>query len=124
MGFTYLYVGFTHVPKDQTYFSAMIRDLEKRPGNARILQPFYEYGKETFQFEKKKSWQKKVEEAEIPKGLNEEDKKIIEEAGGDIKDVEIDESKLSKEEKIEFYLEDAKKEGGGVEEEEGVLEMD
>jgi hypothetical protein len=122
VGFTYLYVGFTHVPDDQTYYSAMIRDLEKRPDNARLLTPLYEYGKKKFKIEEKKPVVEK-EEVEKAKGLDEEDKEIIKEATKKIENTEVDEDSLTKEEKIDFYLEESKKDEG-LESEEGVLEMD
>jgi len=120
VGFTYLYVGFSHVPNDQIYYSAMIRDLEKRAGNAKFLTPLYQYGMKKFNFKENK---KKKKEVAKPKEFNEEDKQIIKEAIKQVEETEVDESRLSKEEKINFYLEDAKT-GEGLESEEGVMEMD
>lgn len=120
VGFTYLYVGFTHVPNDQTYYMAMIRDLEKHSGNAKLLTPLYQYGMEKFKFEEQVK-EKKVEEK--PKEFDERDKQIIKDASKEAENTEVDESTLTKEEKINLYLKDSKGEEG-LESEENVLEMD
>jgi len=124
VGFTYLYAGFTHVPQDLIYYKAMIRDLEKRPDNARFLTPLYEYGEKVLKIEKEKEKETKVKkEKDKPEGLNAEEKAIIKQATKEVENVD-QEDQLSKEEKVDFYLEDAKKEGPDMESEDGVLEMD
>ncbi|TDJ07191.1 MAG: hypothetical protein E2O68_03930 [Deltaproteobacteria bacterium] len=122
VGFTYLYAGFTHVPDDLTYYLAMIRDLEKRPDNARLLTPLYQYGKRKFKIEEKKAYERDEESAQ-PTGLDERDKQIIKEATKEVENTELDEDSLTKEEKIDFYLKESKQDQG-LESEEGVLEMD
>ena len=122
-GFTILYSGLTHDSNNQNYLMAMVRDLKKGQGNEKYLQWLYDFGLRKFKVDLK------IDQSAI-------DAKRIEKEKADKLEAELreaaklktrspssedDSSEVSKEEKVQIFLKDAKEKGEELDENEKVL---
>lgn len=121
-GMVYLFAAWTHNLDNENFLREMIQFLERGKQNIVHLQPLYEYAYRKYgsNYSKdsgtlKETAQKRLERKtaeELEKEMDVERKRNLEDIEGNFS---------SDEEKIKFFLQKAKDEGGNIDDEESVL---
>lgn len=123
-GFTILYSGLSHDPSDQNFLKLMARDMKKGgKENEKYLEWIYSYGQKKFNLDLKVD-QNLLNSAKIEKEKSEKLEAEIREANR-LKlrspSSQEDPDNISKEEKVELFLKDAKEKGEELEDNEKIM---
>jgi hypothetical protein len=119
--FTILYCGLTHDPSNINILIAIVRDLKKGKGNEKYLEWIYSYGKRHLNVDLSID-QAMIDAAKIEKEKAEKLERELREARKLRAPTGRNESEeISKDEKVELFLKDAKEKGEEIEENDKVL---
>lgn len=115
-GMTYLFAGWSHVPKQEDFLRTMIQFLERGPQNQVHLKSLYQYAYDLFgtSFSNSKEFLRETEERKLERKISEELKGEIEEVKNSKVQVQ-DGSFQNDNDKIDFYLKKAKEQGSSNE---------
>lgn len=111
-GMTYLFAGWSHVPKEEEFLRTMIQFLERGKKNKVHLESLYQYGYNVFgtSFSGLKESLRETEERKLERKISEEFKNELNEAEK-AQVVAPDGNFQNAEDKVNFFLKKAKEEG-------------
>ncbi len=119
--FTILYSGLTHDPGNQNILKAITRDLKRGKGNEKFLEWLYDYGEKKLKVNLRID-QDAIDAARIEKEKAEKLEKELREASKLRTPTSEEETEdLTKEEKVELLLKDAKDKGEEIEQSDKAL---